>query len=149
MSIGNSSLFVCFFLKLWWLILFYSRQENVYDVLWIPRPLSDYPDRPRSPNRGDDTTKTESETKSEAKKVAAAPYRPPGSTGSLAEMMRREKEGAAKGKVVNNSTSTSTTTTTTTTTTSEVAKPRRIPGLPPQLETNKKQGNKNPQSIPQ
>lgn len=122
--------------------IYEHKQDNVYDVLWIPRPVSDYPDRARSPNSrsGDGALKVDNETKTEVKKPASTPYRPPGSTGSLAEMLRREKEGP-KGKVVGN-------TATTNSNSTQANKPRRtIPGLPPPAENNNtKQGNKNQQN---
>lgn len=58
------------------IILIFFRQDNVYDVLWIPRPVSDYPDRPRSPsNRSDPSSKSDNEKKVEEKKPASTPYR--------------------------------------------------------------------------
>lgn len=50
------------------------RQDSVYDVFWIPRPPSDYPDRARSPSRGDAKQKIEVAATTEVKKPAA-PYR--------------------------------------------------------------------------
>lgn len=103
-----------------------------YDVLWKPTALDVYPNRGPSPKR---EVKVESnETSSQSKPVVAA-YRPPGSSGSLADMMRREKGpvGKVKKDPVNTSNNNSNTTSNTKKATSVAftPAPRKIPGLPP------------------
>lgn len=67
--------------------------EQLFDARWRPAAPGAYPDRAQSPARV-------SEAKSEAvevKKVEA--YRPPGSSGRLAAMMKAEREGPGPGKI--------------------------------------------------
>lgn len=95
-------------------------EDSLYDVLWQPVPVGTYPNRGPSPKRtaagastgpssdangttagaksgGSATTATTGTggatgtgTAASAAKPKPAPYRPPGSTGALSDMLRRE-----------------------------------------------------------
>lgn len=81
--------------------------EKAYDAVWRPAPVDLYPNRPPSPRRGvaeDPTAAALSPIKPTI--PAAAPYRPPGSTGALSDFMKSSPAFAApvgkvKGETVN------------------------------------------------
>ena len=84
------------------------RIEQAFDALWQPAAAGVYPSRGPSPRRGGPdggdaggaAATTVASSSKPAAAAAPAPYRPPGSSGSLAEMMRRGTDPAsAAGKV--------------------------------------------------
>ena len=78
------------------------RIEQAFDALWQPAAAGVYPARGPSPRRGAgaDDSASEAVITKPAAATAPAPYRPPGSSGSLAQMMRRGTDPAsAAGKV--------------------------------------------------
>jgi translation initiation factor 2A len=73
--------------------------EKAFDCYWKPIPASIYPDRPPSPlKRKEDGSPVVATVPQKAAIPAAAPYRPPRSTGELSNFMTRGTEVAA-GKV--------------------------------------------------
>mmetsp|Transcript_22707 Transcript_22707/g.33179 ORF Transcript_22707/g.33179 Transcript_22707/m.33179 type:complete len:628 (+) Transcript_22707:31-1914(+) len=115
----------------------------LYDAQWVPCPTERYPDRGRSPSRAGASS---TQATPAPKPVAAAPYRPPGSTGSLSNMLKREQHQGPKGKVGANGTAP--------TQKAPAYKPsvRTIPGAPPpQPKAAGKGGSKKkakPQAAP-
>lgn len=69
--------------------------EQAYDVVWQPVPEGVYPDRGPSPKKDADACAVVKST--EPPKVVA-PYRPPGSSGALAAMLKREEAPVGKVK---------------------------------------------------
>jgi translation initiation factor 2A len=75
-------------------------ENKAFDCYWKPIPSSIYPDRPPSPlKRKEDGSPVVATIPQKAAIPAAAPYRPPRSTGELSNFMTRGTEVAA-GKVV-------------------------------------------------
>ena len=73
--------------------------ERAFDAMWKPVPVSVYPNRPPSPRRGGAEGQPVV-APPKATIAAAAPYRPPGSSGSLASFMREtSSSNAPVGKV--------------------------------------------------
>ena len=74
--------------------------ESLYDAQWQPAPLSAFPDRSRSPSRADasSTASSDKTAGGTTKPVSAGAYRPPGSSGTLSDMMKRSS--GPRGKVV-------------------------------------------------
>lgn len=97
-------------------VTFYTyRGEELYKisvreankVLWRPAAHGVYPDRPQTPlKKGQKAPLTNGATPSaqpkvEEKKKAAGVYRPPGSSGGLAALMRKEREGGTAARKIN------------------------------------------------
>lgn len=76
--------------------------DHCYDALWVPRPAILYPDRGPSPvpNRPDGEGAESVPAAAVAPPPKPAAYRPPGSSGSLSVLMRKEREsGVSAGKI--------------------------------------------------
>ena len=105
------------------------REEQLFSVQWRPAPLGMYPNRGQSPKRTDGAGGVDAVAVpvTAPVKPKSAPYRPPGSTGALSDLIKRESGGGAapigKVKPVGSSV------------TKAVAAPappqRKIPGLAP------------------
>ena len=110
--------------------------DPLYYAQWLPQSVDLFPNRGQSPKRlhvdGDTTTaaatpSTTTPVAAAVVKPKAAPYRPPGSTGSLSAMLRKEetvqvgkvKPVTAGGEGGNKKPAT------------PVIAPRRIPGMAP------------------
>lgn len=89
-------------------------RPEIYDMIWRPAAKGVFPDRPQSPRNAQATP---SRLEPAVKKPQA--YRPPGATGNLAAMMRREEGGSRK--LDRNAYTPS-------------SSARRIPGMPPAVE---------------
>lgn len=72
-------------------------EDPLYYAAWHPRDPQLYPNRGQSPKRTDGADAAAVAPAVAAAKPAPAPYRPPGSTGALSELLRRE--AAPVGKV--------------------------------------------------
>ena len=103
------------------------RVDSLYDAQWRPTPPSAYPDRSRSPSRG--VNKEITETTAPSKPSSAGVYRPPGSSGTLSEMMKRSS--GPKGKVMSGTSGKVVGTQKSTDKFVPSAAQRPIPGLPP------------------
>ena len=73
--------------------------EQAYDVIWQPVPLGAYPNRGPSPKRMDINYHDSSPSMSACiTKQTIAPYRPPGSSGTLSAMLKRDVAPVGKVK---------------------------------------------------
>ena len=91
-------------MSIWCVLLFCEfREEQLFSVQWRPAPLGIYPNRGQSPKRADGATADVVVVSVSAPPVKpkSAPYRPPGSTGALSDLIKRESGGGAApiGKV--------------------------------------------------
>jgi len=78
-------------------------EDPLYYAAWHPRDSQLYPNRGQSPKRTDGVAEMSTNTTTSpvaatsTVKAAPAPYRPPGSTGALSDLLRRE--AAPVGKI--------------------------------------------------
>jgi translation initiation factor 2A len=70
--------------------------EQAFDAVWRPAAAGVYPNRGPSPKRNRPGEEGAAAAPAPAPAAKPAAYRPPGSSGALAEMLRREKAPAGK-----------------------------------------------------
>lgn len=126
-----------------------QNEDPLYFAAWHPRDSQLYPNRGQSPKRTDANASSVATTVSApAAKPTPAPYRPPGSTGALADMLRREAAPVGKIKPAGEAVAQK----------KPVAQPapaRRIPGMAPSSAapqapsaSQKKAADKKPATAP-
>eukprot|EP01038_Epipyxis_sp_PR26KG_P010437 gene10437-14020_t len=108
--------------------------ERLYDAMWRPSDKDVYPNRASSPKRNGTNEETKTIAVVAPPVAKAAPYRPPGSTGSLNNFM--EREVVAAGKVKNGNIMSSIPS-------KYTPQKRVIPGMAPPSTTSNTSGNNN------